>query len=696
MDLGAQMSSYVSFDELDSLTTSASKKPFFAVNLESEDAVLTWLKEELVSLRNQNQTRLEKIKNNLLRYRGYQYLNTVYYPRDVLETQRKYTPQMVLPLLSDACDEKVSRLMEFKPNIVVVPVHDETSDKHDAKTAKRFLSHIDYVQKLDTKFRQILTSSKIAGESFAWTRWNPDLGEILGEVNIARKALEAGGDDNKNPQEQIRQGDVEVVKKTSHWVFYERAESWDKVNYCYVIELDYVEALKLDYPDKAGDIYEESDAKVFDYDKMEEISIQGRCRKIHFYHKKTKYLPQGYEACFTMGALLKKGPLSYAHGDLPIDRLVDIENDEELAGQSFFDKVKSISSQINNSLNMVVKMMMLAGMAKWFVEGGSVDDQSLNNDINIVKIKQGARPPVLAQANPVGPGHYQFIEKLQEWFYQFAKSNSVIRGEPPPGVTAGVALQYVSESESRRMTTEVQQLNQFVRSVYDKVLKTCAQFYKPDEERTMMLMGKDNKWENFPLDTKTLTKPYSIMIQNTSGLSDSKAVRTQQVMDLNEQFPGLFPREQVIEMVGLAQGDKFLDTGSSAARCAEDENEWIQDGKGQIEPAEWEDSITHWKIHTMSMQSLGFKTKAPPETIQAMVDHLTATEMLMMDQAAKNPAYQQALMTLQGFPMFFAMPLPPPLPPEALPPEVAQAPQEMPQPEAMPEMPMEQMPPEMI
>lgn len=681
---GVLMSQYVSFDELDQIQQSTYKKPFFAIDLTNDDTVLNWLNEELLSIRQKDQTRLEKVKTNLLRYKGYQYLNSVYYPRDVLETQRKYTPQMVLPLLSDACDEKVSRLMEFKPNIVVVPVHDETRDKQDAKTAKRFLSHVDYTQKLDTKFRQILTSSKIAGESFAWIRWNPDLGEVLGAVGIAAKAKEVGGDDNPQPSELIRQGDVEVVKKTSHWVFYERAESWDKVNYCFVIELDYVEALKLDYPDKASDIREESDAKVFDYDKMEEVSLAGRARKVHFYHKKTKYLPEGYEACFTMGALLKKGPLSYKHGELPIERICDIENDEELAGQSFFDKVKSISSQINNSLNMVVKMMMLASMAKWFVEGGAVDDQSLNNDINIVKIKQGAKPPVLAQGNPVGQGHYQFIEKLQEWFYKFSKSNSVVQGNPPPGVTAGVALQYVSESESRRMTTEVQQLNQFVRNVYDKILKTAGQFYKPDEERTLMLMGKDNRWENYPLDTASLTKPYSIMIQNTSGLSDSKAVRTQQVLDYETKFPGLFPREQVVEMMGLAQGEKFLDTGSAAARAAEDENEWIQDGKGQIEPAEWEDSITHWTVHTMSMQAMGFKTKAPPEVIQAMVDHVTATEMLMMDTAAKNPAYQQLLLPLKGFPMFFEMPLPPPM---ELPPEMA-----TPMPEAMPaEVPPEAM-----
>ena len=160
---------YASFDELESSGVN-NRKPFFCIDLSSEDTVLNWLKDEFASLKNEGENRAFKNKNNYLRYKGYQYLNSVYYPRDVLETQRKYTPQMVLPLISDAVDEKVARLMEFKPNVVVIPAHDETQDKNDAKVAKRFLDYIDYNQKLDQKFRQILTSSKISGEAFAWIR----------------------------------------------------------------------------------------------------------------------------------------------------------------------------------------------------------------------------------------------------------------------------------------------------------------------------------------------------------------------------------------------------------------------------------------------------------------------------------------------------------------------------------------------
>ena len=100
--------SYDAFGELDSSGFAGVKKPFFAIDLSNDDAVLNWLKDEMLFIKNSNTTRFQKIKNNYLRYKGFQYLNSVYYPRDVLETQRKYTPQMVLPLISDAVDEKVA------------------------------------------------------------------------------------------------------------------------------------------------------------------------------------------------------------------------------------------------------------------------------------------------------------------------------------------------------------------------------------------------------------------------------------------------------------------------------------------------------------------------------------------------------------------------------------------------------------
>lgn len=652
------MSTAVTFSDLENASKTDYDKPFFKIaQANDEDQIFTWLKQELEKLQKDNERRFETARNNYLRYKGHQYHAQVYQQRDVLEGQQDYSPQMVLPMVSDVIDEKVARLMEIKPFVAVIPKNDESKDKQDAKVAKMFLSHIDQEQQLDTKFTETLKMSKIDGEAFHWVIWNPDLGESVVDENMMAQA---------GIQHAPNIGDVEVIKKGCKFVLYPKAQSWQKVDYCFVIDFDYTEGIKQDYPHLAEKIHQDDNCKFWNYETMEEMDMAGMSRKIHFYHKKTKRLPQGYEACFVSSALLKRGPLTYKHGKLPVVRIVDIQNTEELSGQSSIDKTKSIASTANDILNAVTKMFKLAGYAKWFVEEGATDHDHLTNDVNIVTVKRGAQTPILAQANPVGDKHFLFVDKLREWFYDFSKSNSVVRGEPPAGVDAFVALQFLSESESRRLSTEVQQTNAFVVGTYDLILKTTGQFYKKDEPRTMMIMGKESKWEMQGLDIEALQKPYAVVIQNTSGLSESKALRTQQVLDVEERFQGLIPREQVAEMVGLAQGEKYLDLASRAARAAEDENEKMNEGH-TIEPAEWEHHVSHWKIHTQEMQPLGFKEKSGGEILNNYREHIMAHEMFMMDMAMKNPAFTQVLLTLEGFPMFMESPLMPQMtPPEEL------------------------------
>lgn len=120
-------------------------------------------------------------------------------------------------------------------------------------------------------------------------------------------------------------------------------------------------------------------------------------------------------------------------------------------------------------------------------------------------------------------------------------------------------------------------------------------------------------------------------------------------------------------MVGLGQGDKFIDIGSAAAKAAEDENEYIMDGKGQIEPMEGEDLLTHYRIHVQAIQPIGFKMKAPVEVQEAMKLHIAATEYMLMDKAVINPALAQSLASLPYFPMFADLP---PVPPAPMPTEM--------------------------
>lgn len=645
------------FEELESQTTE-NRKPFFAIAKDSSDSqLLQWFKDEIQSIKEGNSHRHQKIMDNFKRYKGMQYVEQVYQNRELEQKSFKYMPQLVMPLIRDVVDEKIARIMQTKPSVAIIPLNDEQSDKIDAKIAKKFIKHIDNQEKTEVIFANAKRNAYIAGEHFVVIMWNPDKGPELPGVEIMRKA----GSDSVSQSLAI--GDIEYKSKSALDILYEASREYKDANYFFMIDWDYTEAIKLDYPSVAEQISSEKYSSYYNFELGEMVDLIGKTMKIHFYHRKTKYLPQGFEACFTKDTILKRGNLLYNHGKLPLVRFMDQTNPEEPSAVPQIEYTRGIASQVNNLTNMIIKQINLCAHPKWMIDKGSVDDQDLGNDVGIIKLKPGSRDPKMHQSNPVSPQVVEFAQNLDEKFYRLSKSNSIVQGEPPEGMTAFVAIQFQSEQENVRMSQDIINFGLSVKEFYELTVKTCGQYYKKGDSRVLQIMGKENKWTVEKYDPVALQKNYSFEIQSSTGLPESKAARTQLLVDMGDKYPEMFPREQMIEMIGLSASEKFFDSASAAAASAEYENELMIDGKPVPPPEEYENHLVHWRVHFQQMQDSGFKLQADPITKQAMIDHLLATELLMEQQIINNAAFGQLVMTTcPQFPCLLYAPTPPPQP----------------------------------
>ena len=242
----------------------------------------------------------------------------------------------------------------------------------------------------------------------------------------------------------------------------------------------------------------------------------------------------------------------------------------------------------------------------------------------------------------------------------------VSRGEPPPGIKAGVALQFLAEQENERYNELVLKWNDFIRGVAQMTLSVAGDYYDESDERMVRILGKNNAYMTEFFKASYLDKDYDVRIQNSSALPKSVAARTQTLLDLNERFPNQFGAEQVIDMLDLAQNDKFVDGATVSVRSAEAENEKLAEANRQEEqvlsPEEWEDHVIHWKIHTRQILEYAFKYQTPEDVQQRFKDHVAAHEMFMMEKAKINPLFAQEVQSLKNFPMFFQAP--PPMPVE--------------------------------
>lgn len=672
------MPSLTSFDDLGDNNQAENKPegPIWKIDLDDpsqEEKIRKWLVGEITFLREEDQDRMRQIQRNMALYKGIQYndQNTRNFRDDPREVNRLKRPRkIVVNHLYDLTEQRVSKLVKFRPAVAALPTHDDYPDRLASKTVEEWIKHIFYQENLDGEIApEVARTGSVQGEGYLFIEWDPEKGEEHPdsikerEENDGKVMIPLMGDDDKPQVDEqgktimiekvIKVGDVCHEPEFAYNMFLEKTDDFKRCNYAFRRKIWDVDELKAKYPSKAGSIKATEDANTYDFESMEVRKLGNRVLTYYFYHKDHPQLPGGREIHFTPDVILINRKSRYSHGGFPFERWDDVPVPGERHAVSFYNNVRALTSQYNNLTNMIVRSQALMAHAKWVTPAGACKIEQLGNDHTIVQYK-GQIPPQLVQANPTGAELFKFREQLKEEFQQLAGVFGVSRGEPPPGIKAGVALQFLSEQENERSNAAILSWNDFIRRVAIKTLSVAADFYDPSDERTIRVMGRDNEWMIKELDPEDLNRDYDLRIQNTSALPQSKAARIQTLLDLNEQFPNQLTPERVLDMLDFAQEQKFVDAASAAVKASEAENYKILeegDGPGTVE--DYEDHIIHWQTHITKLQEHQFKAQIPKKHQEDFKKHVKAHEMLMAEKAKVDPGFAEKLATLELYPLFF-------------------------------------------
>lgn len=661
---------------------------------EKWDEVGKWLVGQKNWLMNENKVRFRRIEHNLALYKGIQYhsQNMREDTRDQGIDRTQSITKIVSNHIYDLVQNKVSRLIKYRPGIVALPTSNELEDRVGAKMSENLIRHIWYLQDFEGKVQnEFVKLTHVMGECYLAVLWDPNAGEMHEDMKDYLKDLNEKGEvilkgENGEPELDEEGKPIKLTRVVKYgdtiyevWftldVLLDRKNQYSKCDYMYHRELKSRGEIKKKYPEALDQAtVTEDGGNYYDYEKMEVKKLGDKMACWTFYHRKTENLPKGAKIKLIGNKVVSCEPLPFTSGDFPVERLTDIDLPGEIHGESFITFIKGLTGTYNNLTNIVLRNQVMVAHPKWVFPAGSVKKESLGNDITLVEFK-GPQPPQLIQQNPTPNEIFAFRDALKQEFQQISGIFGVSRGEPPPGIKAGVALQFLAEQENERFNEMVLKYNEWIKQVAVKTLERCADNYEPDDKRMLMILGNQNKWMTTFFDVKYLSRKYDVRVQNASALPQSKAARTQYLYDLSEKYPEQVPPEMVLDLIDISIPEKFIDYATATVRAAEAENESIMQGVGELnDPQDYEDHIMMWKVHVKQMRDWSFKNQTPVEIQQRMKDHVAAHEMLMIDRAQKNPAYLEQCMALPGWPIFFpiesAMPAPAPAPmaPEVVPP----------------------------
>lgn len=678
-----------------------SQSAFFTLPLEktdkdSEELIHQWLLAELDFLIEDGRERNQKTMKNLSLWKGLQYRDEAKRRNpDSGADKKQAVEKIVQNHLYDLSKIRASKLLKYKPAVAILPTSEDWGDYISSKMTKMWLDHIWYVERFDgEKLPKFVRNVQPMGECYLFVDWDKDKGDVSKQYKQALEEARKNGngkvplldenggvqkDDNGNSiyvDSPIMNGDVSYRVQMSTDVFPQKEPrgEWDRVNYLFERLIMEVEEARLRWPKRADVIRSESKTSFYDYEKLESKQNAHLVEVWCFHHKRTASLNLGRKIYFTRDGILENKRFPFSHKKLPCVRLTDIDPPGELHGASFFELVKGTTGAHNNLTNMILRNQVFAGHPKWMLPAGSAKLDALGNAITVVQFK-GPVAPQLVSANPTPREIFEFRNMLKEDFMLHADVGNTGRSEPPPGITAAVALQYLSEMENERWNETVLKYNEAILQLAILTVAVGGDYYDQDDERNIRMLGKNNAWMSVAFKGMHLQKDYDIRIQSSSALPEGKAARTEYLLYLNERFPEKVDGDAVLNMLDLAQSDKFISSATVSVRAAEAENEMLMDSTTAPRvkaPMDGEDHIEHWRIHVRQYREWGFKNTSPKEVQEALHDHILATEMEIFKKVMAFPEYAQMVAPIgaMGFPLLFkAKPTPdlspPPVAPQA-------------------------------
>jgi hypothetical protein len=663
------------FDELSDIDHEQAQndKPFWAIKKESDDeTMLKWLNDDRRYLEERNRVRFQEVEKNLLQYKGVQYAQqeTRQDTRSRQDDRSRSVQKIVINQVYDLTESRIARRVKYKPAVEISPLTDDISDKFAAQECQALVEHIQMQERFaDTKLNKWVMNCDTMGEAFLFVDWDPFKGDEHPEYKKLSKANKGNpfklNIDGKeiDVDEPVMLGDVSYELELTTNILAQWKEDWEQVDYIHRKKTMHIEEVKNLWPESSGNIKEMDEASFYDYTTNQSMKLKNHVEVFYFWHRKTRFLPKGAKIVYTKNTILEKGDFPFRHKRLPCVRLSDIDRPGEPHGQSFISHIKPITGLRNTLTNMIVRNQTVCAHPKWMMPAGSAKLESLGNDITIVQYK-GPVAPQLVQASPTSAEVFKFREDLKMEAIQTAQLSGVAQGTPPPGVNAGVALQWMSEQENERFNRAVLKFGAAIVEVAELTIDVAASMYEAEDHRIIKVMGKNQAWKQKVFDIKNLEPEFDIKIRNSSALPREKPARIQTLMDLNKQFPDKITGEQVLDQLDLAQDMKYLNIVTISVQAAETENNNLLDPRIENvpEPEEFEDQIVHWRIHAQQVRNYGFKTNTPEALKSRMSDHVMAHEMLMWQVAQIDPGYQAKLAALEGWPMFYRPDLPQPMP----------------------------------
>jgi hypothetical protein len=337
-------------------------------------------------------------------------------------------------------------LIQHKVGIVINqrPVWEPMAMNSDPTTlaqttlAKAILSYYTEIKGYDKKMSRTANAAAKFGEGFIVQTWDASEGKL------AAKLPSVDGDGNDTVT-NIYEGDLDCRVHEPIDVIRDCAIKEHDQNHWYIIRQ---EKNKWDLAAKHPELYDEIVACSLEYVHDEHyLSYAGDEQGddlvfvYTLYHKKTAALPQGRVISYIReDIILSADPMSYE--DFPVHRMIDVAiPNTNFSYTDAFDMLQP-ADLLDGLWSTVITNQRAFGVTNIIMPiGANISESQIGGALNVIEYDamSGGEPKAL-ELLKTPPEIFNTIQMLSAKLNTLSGVNSTAQGNPPTGVTSGVAL----------------------------------------------------------------------------------------------------------------------------------------------------------------------------------------------------------------------------------------------------------------
>jgi hypothetical protein len=676
------MSDYIrlledSFDDLQGKGNEADSdfKPLYSIDYNNEEELINWLTNICNGLQEEGAPRVRNMYRNIMFLKGVHTLkeDSDYRASDYDNNPISDSNRFVMNHILEFALQKQSRLMRFGPTINVFPWNNSYADRLGARLGKKIIDSAFYIQDFESKLATITLDAPVCGEQFLFIEWDKFKGDKSKDLELAeRRAKEFEGLSFTNESGQKidlksipRVGDHKLTIPMPGHVLHEPKGKWSEVNYIFKCTILHIDEVRAENSHLGREVLEKIANSNQGASLQSAFSTQGRnVIQWEFYHKKHRFLPEGKYAKFFNNVLIEHGDLPYSHGELPCARLTDYDDPVNAHGRSFLESLKLPSVMINNMMKVAYRSYVISAYPKIIMQRDSVNMYSMANGPFVMEHEPGSSIPQIVSFNAVNKDFFPLSDHVEKFMEKNSGTFGISRGDQVPNARARSILNFYEEQEQERESSQIRKFSAFIEKCAKQLLANSADYYKPEDGRTIRIVGKNNQHKLVKMNDKTkLSGEYNVKIERTTALSESKQGKIDQISTLSnvplsgQEGVGLFTREQILGMIEVADVNSFFELAASASEAANSENEDMFEGLPVNSPEPYQSHLVHWNVHYQFIQSREFTdtTDVPASVKDKFLSHLSAHEFILYKKALTNLALATTLSENKYFPAVFKL-----------------------------------------